>query len=63
MSMTLDQEMIDARIHRFMARKSPVKTLSKSIAEHLAVNSRGSRNESGGIAYEQTTWHRRRVHP
>jgi len=61
MSMTIDQDTVDARIHRFMARKSPLKTLSRTIADHLATAQPESRSRGIDITYEQMTWRRRRM--
>ena len=50
------QEAVDDRIHHFLERKSPLKKLSETIAEHL-VSARGANNKSTDISYEQTRWH------
>jgi hypothetical protein len=52
----ISQDAVDDRIHHFLERKSPLKRLSESIAEHLAVP-RGTRKKSSDISYEQTRWH------
>lgn len=54
------QDAVDERIHRFMARKSPMRTLSKTIADHLASDQNSFGTESG-ISFEQTRWQRTHV--
>ncbi len=51
----IDQHTVDERIHRFMARKSPWKTFSETIADHLTAQADDS-HKGVGIAYEQTRW-------
>lgn len=54
MQSSLDQQIVDEKIHRFLARKSPLKTLSKTIAEHvIPIHLRKQRT---GIAYEPARW-------
>ena len=52
-----DQNTIDQKIHKFMARKSPGRTLSMSVAERLAPVAGSAHKTSGGISYEQLEWH------
>ena len=51
-----NQDSIDERIHRFMARKSPMRTLSKTIADHLVSDSKIVGIDSG-INFERTQWY------
>lgn len=52
-----DQKQIDQKIHQFMARKSPLKTLSKTIAERFAPADRTARRSETEISYEKLGWH------
>lgn len=53
----IQQDAIDNKIHEFMARKSPSRTFSKSIAERFSPALRARRKSSTEIAYEQLEWH------
>lgn len=53
--MATENRNVDEKIHHFMARKSPWKTFSMTIAEHL-VPSRDVKRKSAYISYEQTEW-------
>lgn len=57
MHTSIDQEQIDQKIHQFMARKSPLKTFSKAVADRLSPIG-NIRNKSKGISYEKIGWHR-----
>ena len=52
-----DQNAIDQKIHKFMARKSPGRTFSQSVAEHLTPVLGSKRSASSEIAYEPLEWH------
>lgn len=54
----IQQDAIDHKIHEFMARKSPSRTFSKSIAARFSPALRTRRKSSTGITYEQLEWHR-----
>ena len=56
MSSNREQETIDIdeKIHHFMARKSPIRTLSKTIAERIAPVH--FRKRPTGIPYESARW-------
>ena len=54
MRTNIDQDAVDEKIHQFLARKSPIKTLSETIAERL-VPVRLKRRKSG-ISYEPMQW-------
>lgn len=56
----IDQDAIDERIHRFMARKSPLKTLSKTIADRL-VSSAHATSAKSDITYEPIKWQTRQA--
>ncbi len=51
-----DQKAIDKRINDFMARKSPWKQFSKSIADQLAPVSRLRKESRSDISYETLEW-------
>ncbi len=53
----IQQNAIDNKIHEFMARKSPSRTFSKSIAERLSPSLRSRRKSTTEIAYEPLEWH------
>lgn len=58
---SINDQQVDEKIHRFMARKSPVKTLSKTIADWLVPVSTHKRRS--GISYEPTQWdHQQAIH-
>lgn len=50
-----NQDSIDERIHRFMARKTPMRTVSKTIADHLVSEPKVVGAESG-IYFERIRW-------
>lgn len=56
----IDQKTIDERIHKFMARKSPLRTFSKTIADWLLAPF-GTKSRKSGISYETTEWHNGRM--
>lgn len=51
MNVNIDQKIIDQKIHRFLARKSPLRTLSETIAYHLRLDQPKRRRT--GISYER----------
>ena len=51
-----DQKTIDKRINDFMARKSPWKQFSKSIAEQLAPSAKLRKESRSDISYEPLEW-------
>jgi hypothetical protein len=53
-----DQQ-VDEKIHHFLARKSPVKTMSKTIADWLVPVS--IKKHRDGISYEPMQWDSDRV--
>ena len=53
----VDQKQIDQKIHQFMARKSPIKTFSKTIAERLSPADRTAQMDDTEISYEKLSWH------
>ena len=55
-----NHDTVDERIHKFVARKSPLRTLSKVVADRLAVAPKSTGHEKGGMAYEVADWHRGR---
>jgi hypothetical protein len=54
MTKTIDQHAVDEKINRFLARKSPQKTLSETIADKLIPIR--LRKRKTGISYETTRW-------
>ncbi len=52
----IDQQAIDEKIQHFMASRSSLKTLSKSIAERLAPSVRGDITLRDEISYEPLNW-------
>lgn len=55
MKAPIDQN-IDEKIHRFMARKSDLKTFSKTIAERITPYVTTTAKSAAGISYEQLKW-------
>ena len=53
----IEQNAIDQKIHSFMARKSPAKTFSKTIAERLSPSLKAKQSSSTEIMYEPLEWH------
>ena len=53
MHSNIDQQ-VDEKIHRFLARKSPVKTFSRTVADWLVPVSMKKRRT--GISYERIRW-------
>lgn len=49
------------KIHHFMARKSPLRTFSRVVADRLAVAPKGTGDSIEGMAYEVAEWHRGRT--
>jgi len=53
----IDQNAIDQKIHSFMARKSPSRTFSMTLAERLIPTLKTDRQSSlSEIAYEPLEW-------
>ncbi|MDB5183588.1 MAG: hypothetical protein JWO07_269 [Candidatus Saccharibacteria bacterium] len=59
MHSVVDQQ-VDEKIHQFLERKSPLKTLSKSIAERLVPPV--TKRRKAGISYEPMRWHQGSAH-
>lgn len=57
MHTSIDEKQIDQKIHQFMARKSPLKTFSKVIADRLSPTENAQRDDSTEISYEKLSWH------
>lgn len=53
---TTNRDIVDARIHRFMSRKSADKTVSEMIAEYIVAPETNADHKPAGVAYEQTSW-------
>jgi hypothetical protein len=53
----VDQKQIDQKIHQFMARKSVIKTISKTIADKLSPADRIAPKSETEISYEKLSWH------
>jgi hypothetical protein len=60
MNYRVDQQATDEKIHQFLERKSPLTTLSKTIAERLVPAMPKSRR--AGISYEPMRWHQGSAH-
>jgi hypothetical protein len=57
MSKSTDQNVIDNKIHNFMARKSLWKTFSKTIGEYLSPSQRAKiTSNDSDISYEPLDW-------
>ncbi len=52
MSKDIDQKIVDQKIHRFLARKSPLRTLSETIAYRLGL-SQPRQHRRVGLTYER----------
>ncbi|USN96672.1 MAG: hypothetical protein H6797_00510 [Candidatus Nomurabacteria bacterium] len=55
-----DHDTVDDKIHHFMARKSPLRTLSKMVADRLAVAPMSAGRSDDGMTYEVAEWHQKR---
>lgn len=57
MYMPTQQNTVDQKIHNFMARKSPARTFSKTVAERLTPSLKVKQGSHTDIAYEPLEWH------
>lgn len=53
----IQQNVIDQKIHNFMAKKSPARTFSKTLAERLTPSFKSKRSALTEISYEPLEWH------
>ena len=53
----IEQTAIDQKIHSFMAKKSPVRTFSKTLAERLTPSLKSKLSSHTDISYERLDWH------